>query len=333
MSGFPWTKQFVACNLCAADDGETLFAHDQHGLGLRTVVCRRCGLIYLNPRPTAADYDRFYRHWYHRLYPSRAAFHAGALGSRIVAEAARLRLEAYGKYFCGAVDMLEVGCGEGAFLKTLRDSRQDWAVQGIDLAPAEVAACREKGLQVTCGRLEDFSNAPHTHVAAFHVFEHALDPSAMLKEMASRIVCDGYLFLEVPNIQGSWRGLGMIHVAHPYQFAPSTLTAMVEKAGLSVVHCEEIETPLMPSSLRLIARNRAPASTLAVPDKLPIAEVQTIFRRKLAHWRRDWARNWLLRHGPLGVNEGLRNWLWEQTAGRRWQHRLLSAVDACRLQP
>jgi 2-polyprenyl-3-methyl-5-hydroxy-6-metoxy-1,4-benzoquinol methylase len=322
----------VACNLCGEQDCETLFQQDQHGLGLCTVMCRQCGLIYLNPRPTAQDYDGFYRDWYHRLYPSRAAFHSGALGGRIVVEAARLRRDAYEQYLSGPVRLLEVGCGEGAFLKALEETNPDWDLQGIDLAPVEVAACHEKGLPVVCGRLEDFPSAPNTHVAAFHVLEHSLDPQALLQEMANRIAPDGYLFLEVPNILGSWQGLGMIHVAHPYQFALPTLTAMIAKAGLSVIHGQELEHPLFPSSLRIVAQHSRIAG-LPVRSMPSVAEVQARFRRKLARWRRDLAMNWLVRQGTPWFNSALRNWFWEQTAGRRWQARLFSAAEVSNSHP
>ena len=332
MFGFRWQKQFVACNLCGEDDCETLFQQDQHWLGLRTVMCRRCGLIDLNPRPAIADYDRFYAYRYHQLYPSRAAFHSGALGSRIVAEAARLRRKAYEQYFSGEVRMLEVGCGEGAFLKALGEANPGWSLQGIDLAPSEAAACREKGLQVACGRLEDSSTDPQTHVAAFHVLEHALDPLAMLQEMANRIETNGYLFLEVPNIFGSWHGLGMIHVAHPYQFAPHSLTAMVRRAGLSVLRWEEIENPLLPSSLRVVAqRSQRPSSP--APSMPSVAEVRAMFDRKLAQWRRELAINWLVRHGTPWFGSGLRNWFWERTAGRRWQALLSTAAQVSNSHP
>lgn len=328
MMKFSWPRQYVPCNLCGSDDRGLLFHQDQHGLGLHTVMCRKCGLIYLNPRPTAGDYDRFYRDWYHQLYPSRAAFHAGSLGRRIVHEVARQRIEFYRPYLNGEVRLLEVGCGEGAFLAAGREINPGWKLQGVDVSPKEVAACKEKNLDVTCGRLEGVSMEGATHIAAFHVLEHALDPLALLRAMACRLRSEGYLLLEVPNILGRWQGLGMLHLAHPYQFAAASLGKMLERAGFSVILCREIEHALLPSSLRLVARRVAPTCStehsIPSPEMPSFIEVRAMFRRKLAHWRRDLILGRLVRCFTSSLSPGMRTRIWEHTAGRRWRQLLAS---------
>jgi SAM-dependent methyltransferase len=49
----------VPCNLCGGD-AEPVASRDKYGLPVTTVMCRGCGLLYLDPRPTAASYRRFY---------------------------------------------------------------------------------------------------------------------------------------------------------------------------------------------------------------------------------------------------------------------------------
>ena len=50
----------MACNLCGRDDTLPVAERDKFRLPLTTVMCRGCGLLYLDPRPTAATYRRFY---------------------------------------------------------------------------------------------------------------------------------------------------------------------------------------------------------------------------------------------------------------------------------
>jgi SAM-dependent methyltransferase len=52
--------EHVPCNLCGRDEQQTVATRDKYRLPLNTVICRGCGLLYLNPRPTAAIYQRFY---------------------------------------------------------------------------------------------------------------------------------------------------------------------------------------------------------------------------------------------------------------------------------
>jgi SAM-dependent methyltransferase len=50
----------VSCNLCGSDERELVAERDKYKLSLNTVMCRKCGLIYLNPRPTARAYQKHY---------------------------------------------------------------------------------------------------------------------------------------------------------------------------------------------------------------------------------------------------------------------------------
>ena len=50
-----YTREEVTCNLCKARDEEVLFFSPE-----RIVRCRRCGLIYCNPRLDAASLQKIY---------------------------------------------------------------------------------------------------------------------------------------------------------------------------------------------------------------------------------------------------------------------------------
>jgi hypothetical protein len=317
---FRWTHQLVCCNLCGEYDAEVLFAQDQHGFGLRTVMCNHCGLIYLNPRPTEQDYDDFYRNWYHRLYPARAAFHAGQLGSKIVAETARLRWQAYAPFLGERTCLLEIGPGEGAFLATVQAMLPRSRVRGVDLAPAEVAACRNKGLDVLQGSLGDLPAAygGNTHAALFHVLEHALNPVTLLRQVAERIHQGGYLFVEVPNILGSWQGLGMLHVAHPYQFAPATLGKVLRAAGFQIVHLEPLEGPFFQSSVRAIAKRSGEADRFPLPPMPGVEEMRAHFAEKLDGWRSQLIAGRFKQHSSELLGPRWTAALWERTTGRQW---------------
>ncbi len=319
---FPWTPELVRCNLCGQYDAQTLFSQDQHGLGLRTVMCRGCGLIYLNPRPSERDYEEFYRHWYHRLYPARAAFNAGHLGGRIAAETAELRCQAYAPFLGERARLLEIGPGEGAFLAAVHALRPRSQVRGVDRSPAEVAACRGKGLDVLEGTIEDLPSTygGNTHAAIFHVLEHSLDPLGLLRQAARCLNPGGYLLVEVPNVLGSWQGLGMLHVAHPYLFAPATLGRMLRTAGLQIVQLEALEGPFFQSSLRAVAKRSREPDRFPLPSMPPVETVAALFAEKLAGWRRELIAARIKRQGSEWLGPRWTAVLWERTTGREWAH-------------
>src|SRR5436190_7615443 len=56
----------VRCNLCGADESTVLNHRARWNQPMINVVCRRCGLVYANPRLAREPLDRFYREW---VYP------------------------------------------------------------------------------------------------------------------------------------------------------------------------------------------------------------------------------------------------------------------------
>ena len=50
----------AVCLLCGVEDERPLLRREQP----RHVVCRRCGLVYQNPRPTLAEISAYYQQGY-----------------------------------------------------------------------------------------------------------------------------------------------------------------------------------------------------------------------------------------------------------------------------
>jgi len=47
----------MPCDLCGADDGQVIAETGRMGLPVRTVICRRCALVYTDPVLDLDDYD------------------------------------------------------------------------------------------------------------------------------------------------------------------------------------------------------------------------------------------------------------------------------------
>ena len=58
----------IPCNLCGSTDAEEIRSKDRHGDCLRSVICRRCGLVWTDPRPTPEQVREFYAHEYRLDY-------------------------------------------------------------------------------------------------------------------------------------------------------------------------------------------------------------------------------------------------------------------------
>ncbi len=123
--------EHVACALCDADDAHPIIQGwdiRRHMPGEFTVVrCRRCGLAYVNPRPTIAAIRMYYPPDYahHQLAPPSMAerTYYRLLRSLPATDGARV---------------LDVGCGGGKYLQCLR--ARGYQVAGTEVNGAKAGA-------------------------------------------------------------------------------------------------------------------------------------------------------------------------------------------------
>lgn len=149
--------------------------------------------------------------------------------------------------------LLDVGCGSGKFLATMRDL--NWQVQGteIDVAAADIAK-QVHDLPVFVGELRDasFENESFDVITLNHVIEHVYDPIELLKECSRLLRPDGKLILATPNTQSLghaifrrwWRGLEPPR--HLILFSTQALKICLEKAGLHVVAMQSSSRMALP---------------------------------------------------------------------------------------
>lgn len=96
--------------------------------------------------------------------------------------------------------VLEVGCGEGAFVDRLR--RNGIEARGIELNASAVQVARSRGLPVSLESLTDVvsrERGTYDVVCSFQVLEHVPDPEAFLRESVALLRKGGQLIFGVPN--------------------------------------------------------------------------------------------------------------------------------------
>lgn len=195
------------------------------------VQCADCGSIWLNPRPDTQSlpraYDDYYTHkteaediaqnsgnslaWrlIHGYLNRRFGMHrqpASGWGYAIFSaiEPWRLKLDYYGRHLTRdrigkPGRLLDIGCGNGAFLARAAD--MGWQVQGCEIDPKAVAACRRIGIDVIEGDAFAPQLAAHSFdaVTMSHVIEHVHDQPALLRRAYELLRPGGWLWLACPN--------------------------------------------------------------------------------------------------------------------------------------
>ncbi|MBI3030240.1 MAG: class I SAM-dependent methyltransferase, partial [Candidatus Rokubacteria bacterium] len=180
-------RSVTACNLC----GGTRWKTREETPPFRVAECD-CGLVFVTPQPTrttlAAAYDGAYYEGWRAQARRRERLWARRLVALEALAPARGRL-------------LDVGCGDGAFLRLAR--ARGWDVAGTELSPYAVSAAKADGLAVREGEVWDagFAAAAFDAVTCWHVLEHTSDPRRVIEEIRRVLRPGGWLMLATPNIQ------------------------------------------------------------------------------------------------------------------------------------
>ena len=223
--------EFVSCNLCDANDSVHLAEYG----GFRIVRCRRCGLVYVNPRPTTQDLVSLYTEYHTRDGKNEASW--DRLMGRIFRESADVLCSS--RNGSGPGRVLDIGCGYGAFVALMQE--RGWQAEGVDPSPTAVAAAVMKGRRVRQGTLNGIreGNGSYDAITMFYVLEHLPDPMGALEKVLDLLVPGGTLLLRVPHTTPVVRLLSPLGLGkalydppyHLYDFSPTVLGEMLRRTG------------------------------------------------------------------------------------------------------
>lgn len=98
-------------------------------------------------------------------------------------------------------NLLEIGCGAGNALKTMKN--HGWNVTGLDFDQNAVINSRKKGIDVYLGSLmnQKFDDNSFDAIVMSHVLEHVPDPVILIKEIYRVLKTDGVLISITPNLE------------------------------------------------------------------------------------------------------------------------------------
>lgn len=204
-----------------------------HDIVLTLHRCKNCGFGIFLPLTTGSDsfYTDITRSEYYLA--DRWDFHVAIKALRLAR----------------AGSVLDVGCGQGAFLKMVTKQLPDVVCHAND-ANLSIRDTLPKGVKPH----PNLSDAPVglDAVTLFQVIEHVADPVGLLRESVAKVRTGGLVVVSVPDHSGPVRFFGDSHTAIPPHhvsiWTPASLEALLCKLGLSIVTRKKEPLPdyLMP---------------------------------------------------------------------------------------
>jgi SAM-dependent methyltransferase len=180
------------------------------------------------------------------------------------------------RYFPTAERVLEIGCGTGYVLQTLRTALPQSCLSGSEIyAHGLPYAARRVGPEVTLFQM-DARDIPYAAefdlICAFDVLEHVAEDQRVLQELYRALRPGGGVLLSVPQHPFLWSRSDEISF-HKRRYRRGELESKCRKAKLDIIHSTSFVTSLLALMLlqrRLWGRHKGydADAELALPRRL-----------------------------------------------------------------
>jgi len=207
---------YKKCLICG-NDFESLVLRD-----LKMRKCKSCGLIWRESFDIPTDY-----------YQKRTIeSNQNKIRTKILDS--KDKINTFKKY-ADLNNLCDVGCGEGIFLKTLKQEGYKNVI-GIEPRPQLLDGVLE-------GEIDDFPKiAKNIHtVTMFQVIEHLENPKESLKLIYNNIKDGDKLIIETPNIdayslkKADYKHLTFIHFEHLFYFKLENISELLRMVGFKII--------------------------------------------------------------------------------------------------
>jgi SAM-dependent methyltransferase len=236
------------CPACGGTETRVLFSATDRLYAttdkiFQIVECRQCRFIRLHPQPEPSQLRDY--------YPPEYWFVPGiTVADRLEQWFRRLVLRDHLHFVERALNeseapgmVLDVGCGDGLFLKMLAEGGRT-NLAGLEFSlDAAIAAWTRAGVPVICGTLSCAPFAPGSCavVTMFQVLEHLYQPASYLEAAHELLAPEGRLIVQVPNVAcwqflllgEHWNGIDVPR--HLLDFRLADLETLLEKCGFEVL--------------------------------------------------------------------------------------------------
>ena len=258
--------EYINCNLCGTDESELVFVANENQFHIdghfNVVKCKKCGLVYVNPRPTRENIGTYYPEgkYYTHCEPSNSKPLRHKIKRLVIMSISgydtkigrfkKLLGSILEKFLSGQIcnivpfkengKILDVGCGNGEMIGWMKE--YGWKTYGVEISKEAYEQAKRQGIEVFLGELQDafFPSDFFDVITANQVLEHVYKPLALLRECNRILKKDGLLIVGCPNFNSfdsklfgkDWSALQV--PTHLYHFTPLTLNRILNTAGFEI---------------------------------------------------------------------------------------------------
>lgn len=270
------------CIICGSEERHTivkqnfkdkylaLISADYSDVERRWVGCKECGFIYhfpiLDEFDTKLLYEKFRDESFRQEDPDQYF-------DRIISIADdqsenKAKVDLITKVLDEDIDVvkkvLDVGCGGGVFLYSLKSQHSHFDIFGLEPTDkfAELAA-RRLGCQIECNSLSGMVfDGGYDLITCNHVLEHSDDPIGFIDNLYINLNSNGFLYIEVPSVEdfsdeSLEKDNDRFLMPHLWYFSPEILAKLFGSAGFELLFMSTRKTVIGKNDLVAVFKKTA----------------------------------------------------------------------------
>lgn len=220
-------KNKTNCPICFSNKFEIILQQDRFWFNIKTTVCEKCGLVMFNPLPEKSFLDNFYIKYYRKYYESTETPNEEYF-LKFIWRASK-RINYISKYLKNDINYLDIWSADGSYLwliKQFYKIKETWIEPNNKYSQYSI---EKKWLNIINDIYENTNLKDNQYdiISHFHVLEHIYDINHFINFNYKKLINNGILYIEVPNILWDWAWIWMIHLWHLYNFSEKSLTNLL----------------------------------------------------------------------------------------------------------
>ncbi|WP_424962665.1 class I SAM-dependent methyltransferase [Ekhidna sp.] len=213
--------------------------HSVSGESFALVKCKKCSLVFTNPRPEQGALPDYYQSDQYISHTDKGNSLINFIYKLVRKYTIRRKVKLIDKLNRGQGSLLDYGCGTGDFIKTA--NKKGWHAYGYEPDKDAQNIASSKNPDKLLDRIENHKDQFNI-ITAWHVIEHVSELNKTIKTLKKQLATDGHLIIALPNHKSYdaafykeyWAGYDVPR--HLYHFDQESIKSFATKFKLRLIH-------------------------------------------------------------------------------------------------
>ncbi|MCK4996955.1 class I SAM-dependent methyltransferase, partial [Candidatus Pacearchaeota archaeon] len=217
------------CPICESKNFKLISRKGHFRIPIFVSVCKKCGLVMLNPRWDEKSYSNFYEKEYDRYYRENIGKENNLNSVEI--------LDRISKFVKNKKNILDIGSGSGYISSYIKKELEFSFVDAIESSENAKRILLQKNINHVSNFLKEYhTDKKYDLIIMRHVFEHVLEPKEELIRIKKLLSKEGVLYISLPCLENPSISIQneFFRVVHSFYFCKRDMLNLFNMVGFKV---------------------------------------------------------------------------------------------------